>query len=40
MPPTTLRLTTGDEMPAIGLGLWKVAPAVAARTIHDAITIG
>jgi D-xylose reductase len=35
-----LRLTSGDEMPAIGLGLWKVAPADAARTVFEAATIG
>jgi D-xylose reductase len=35
-----LRLAGGDQLPAIGLGFWKIDPAVAARTVHDAVQIG
>jgi D-xylose reductase len=37
---TTLRLHGGGQMPAIGLGLWKIEPAQAARTVLDAIEVG
>jgi D-xylose reductase len=36
----TLKLATGDSMPAVGLGLWKIAPAVASATVQEAIDIG
>jgi D-xylose reductase len=40
MAPTSLQLASGDRLPAIGLGLWKVAPEIAARTVIDAVEIG
>ena len=40
MSATTLPLASGDCLPAIGLGLWKAAQDVAARTVRDAINIG
>jgi D-xylose reductase len=36
----SIRLADGTLMPAIGLGLWKIEPAHAARTVLDAIEIG
>jgi len=40
MSVPTLRLHSGDGMPAIGLGLWKVERENAARTVEDAIRCG
>jgi D-xylose reductase len=40
MDVATLRLMNGDEMPAVGLGFWKVEPGRAANTVCDAIRIG
>jgi D-xylose reductase len=36
----TLRLTNGDKLPAVGLGLWKVERSQAARTVEEAARIG
>jgi D-xylose reductase len=36
----SLQLASGDFIPAVGLGLWKVAPDAAAGTITDAIEVG
>lgn len=40
MNVATLRLANGDQLPAVGLGLWKVEKASAARTVEDAIRFG
>jgi D-xylose reductase len=36
----SLQLHTGDELPAVGLGLWKVARQLAAQTIQSAVEAG
>ena len=33
-------LTSGDHMPAIGLGLWKIPGNVCAQVVYEAIKIG
>eukprot|EP00300_Choanocystis_sp_HF-7_P037088 c53084_g1_i1.p1 GENE.c53084_g1_i1~~c53084_g1_i1.p1 ORF type:complete len:673 (+),score=150.57 c53084_g1_i1:42-2021(+) len=38
--PPTIRLGTGDRMPTVGFGLWKVPRNVTAQTVCDAIAIG
>jgi diketogulonate reductase-like aldo/keto reductase len=35
-----LTLRTGDEMPALGLGTWKIARDTCAETVHAAIAAG
>lgn len=35
-----IRLSTGDEMPRIGLGTWQVRPEDARRAVRDAIAVG
>jgi D-xylose reductase len=35
-----LTLRTGDEMPALGLGTWKIPKDVCAETVHAAIAAG
>jgi len=40
MDLATLRLANGDRMPAVGLGLWKIGKANAARTVEDAVQCG
>jgi D-xylose reductase len=40
MDIATLRLASGDRLPAVGLGLWKIEKAAAARTVEDAVRIG
>jgi D-xylose reductase len=35
-----LTLVTGDQMPSVGLGLWKVEPAKAANLVAEAIGLG
>jgi len=40
MEVSTLRLASGDCLPAVGLGLWKVETTEAARTVEDAARIG
>jgi D-xylose reductase len=40
MDVATLRLANGDRMPAVGIGLWKVEPAQAARSVEDAVRCG
>jgi D-xylose reductase len=37
---TTLTLRTGDQMPALGLGTWKIPGDVCAETVHSAIAMG
>ncbi len=37
---TTLTLRTGHEMPALGLGTWKIPRDVCAETVHAAIAAG
>jgi len=39
-PMPTQPLNTGSAMPVIGLGLWKIAPDVAADTVVEAIRAG
>lgn len=36
----SLTLRSGDTMPAIGFGLWKVAKSDTAQTVYDAIRAG
>jgi D-xylose reductase len=36
----TLTLRTGDQMPALGLGTWKIPRDVCAETVHAAIAMG
>jgi D-xylose reductase len=36
----SFKLIGGDELPAVGLGLWKVGRQQAAQTVHDAIEAG
>jgi D-xylose reductase len=40
MSVPTLPLASGDRMPAIGLGLWKLEREQAARTVSDAVSCG
>jgi D-xylose reductase len=40
MDVTTFQLSNGDRIPAVGLGLWKVEPAQAARAIEEAVRCG
>jgi D-xylose reductase len=40
MDVATLRLASGGRLPAVGLGLWKVEQAAAARTVEEAVRIG
>jgi D-xylose reductase len=40
MDVATLRITNGDRMPAVGLGLWKIDKATAAGTVEEAVRIG
>lgn len=35
-----LTLRTGDQMPALGLGTWKIPKDVCAETVHSAIAAG
>src|SRR5687767_661259 len=35
-----LKLNTGDKLPAVGLGLWKVAGESAADVVVDAVQAG
>jgi D-xylose reductase len=37
---TSCKLAGGDQLPAVGLGLWKVAREEAVRTVQDAIEVG
>ncbi len=37
---TVLKLNTGAELPAVGLGLWKIDQAETASVVCDAITAG
>lgn len=37
---TTLGLASGDRLPRVGLGLWKVPPASAAGVVEDALRAG
>lgn len=36
----TLKLSSGDELPSVGLGLWKVKKANAAALVREAIHVG
>ena len=36
----TLKLKSGDAIPSIGMGMWKVAPEDCARVVRDAIEVG
>ncbi len=40
MKADSLKLTTGDQLPAVGLGLWKVDRELAAQTVREAIAAG
>ena len=35
-----LTLRTGDQMPALGLGTWKIPRDVCAEAVHAAIALG
>lgn len=38
--PVTKLSTTGDAMPMVGMGLWKVAQQDAAEAVYQAIKAG
>ena len=40
MSVESIKLATGESMPTVGLGLWKVDRASAASIVSDAIAIG
>jgi D-xylose reductase len=40
MKVDSIKLAGGDDLPAVGLGLWKVERQQAARTVQDAIEAG
>lgn len=40
MNVTTLRLANGDQLPAVGLGLWKVEKKLAAGSVEEAVRRG
>lgn len=40
MTTSTFQLASGAQLPAVGLGLWKVAPSDAPKVVVDAITCG
>ena len=35
-----IKLNSGDDMPQVGFGLWKVDGPVAADTVYNAIKAG
>ena len=37
---TTINLSDGSTMPAVGLGLWKTDPDAAAQAVVDAVSVG
>ena len=37
---TTLKLKTGDEIPSVGLGMWKVDPDIIPNLVQEAIKAG
>jgi D-xylose reductase len=40
MTASTLQLASGDLLPAVGLGLWKIPRDIASRTTQAAVEIG
>ena len=38
--PNEFILSSGDTIPAVGLGIWKIAPEDTAQAVYDAIKIG
>ncbi|CAK7244611.1 MAG: NAD(P)H-dependent D-xylose reductase (XR) [Sporothrix thermara] len=40
MPQKTIKLASGQEMPLVGFGLWKVPKETAAETVYNAIKTG
>jgi D-xylose reductase len=40
MTAATIRLANGDDLPAVGLGLWKVPRAAAADLVAESIRVG
>lgn len=40
MAPPTIRLNTGQQMPQVGMGTWKLDTATAADDIYNAIKDG
>lgn len=40
MAVPNIKLNSGDDMPQVGFGLWKVDGAVAADTVYNAIKAG
>ncbi len=39
-PAATVTLASGNRMPAVGLGFWKIEPALAAGVVRQAVTAG
>lgn len=35
-----IKLSTGQDMPQVGFGLWKVDNAICADTVYNAIKVG
>ncbi|KAI0189914.1 reductase-like protein [Astrocystis sublimbata] len=40
MPPSTFKLNTGQDMPAVGLGTWQSAPGEVAHAVTTALQAG
>ncbi len=40
MPASSIPLTTGDELPSVGLGLWKIDPSETAQLVRTAVETG
>ncbi len=37
---TTFKLNTGDELPSVGLGMWKVDPDIIPNLVQEAVKAG
>jgi hypothetical protein len=40
MPVPNIKLNSGDNMPQVGFGLWKVDNPIAADVVYNAIKAG